>query len=422
MNDHPVLVSINEEPFETSIADLLVEWQFTPVHFVGSDEAWDVLSGEVPPEIFLFEWTSEPSESILFLESIWETRHEFPFHAVVFGRSEEREEMTRFLGDGAHDFFEFPCDINLLRGKLEVARQIVVDRRTLAESAQVMERYARFADRVSTERARQLFHAERLSTLGTMSAGLAHEINTPLGYISTSLETATIYWGQALETLNALHGGGAGEEVDPNVVAKITDRVPKAFERIRTGLERIDKLMKGLKNFARASQGEKQPTDLNDCIEVALEMCGTSLQYHVEVERKLELEIPEVMIDPQQVEQVLINLLVNASHALEGEKDARVILTTRYDDEYVEVSVADNGPGIPPSKLETIWQPYYTTKEEGKGTGLGLAISRSLIRDNGGSISVRNRSSGGAEFTLKFPRNAVQEERACAEEGDNTGG
>ena len=307
------------------------------------------------------------------------------------------------LNQGAHDLFAFPVDHLLLRAKLNVALQIVVDRRVLAESAQVMERYAMHVDRLSAERARQLFHAERLSTLGTMSAGLAHEIKNPLGYISTSLETARIYWSQASELLaRELTTEETGSDGTPST-ERILDRIPKAFERIATGLERIDKLMQNLKNFARSSCGEKKLSSLNSCVDTALEMCQTALKYHVTVERELDPDLPLLKLEPQQIEQVLINLFVNAGHALEKQESGTITVRSFVEDGSVVLTVADNGPGIPRSKLDTIWQPYYTTKEEGKGTGLGLAITKSLIRDHGGTITAQNRRECGAEFCLRFP-------------------
>ncbi|MCI5065485.1 ATP-binding protein [bacterium] len=401
---HSILFSSSPtSEWSQTLATQLAEWDFSLVPFTDADSAWSTLSGDAPPEIFLFEWEEGFSESVLFLQTIWDTRHEFPFHAIVFGGNAAQEHLIELVGQAAHDFFLFPLDDQLLRAKLEVAKQIVIDRRVLAESAQVMERYAKHVDRLAAERARQLFHAERLSTLGTMSAGLAHEIKNPLGYISTSLETTKIYWGQISDLLLSIEETDNSDDKGSVPIDKILDRVPKALGRISNGLERIDKLMQGLKNFARNSQGAKKPHSINMCIETALEMCQTDLKYNTSVESNLAPDLPPLLIEPQQIEQVLINLLVNATHAMEGQKESRISIVTAFEKETVTVRVADNGPGIPRSKLETIWEPYYTTKEEGKGTGLGLAISKSLIRDNGGSITARNRTEGGAEFLMTFP-------------------
>jgi C4-dicarboxylate-specific signal transduction histidine kinase len=398
MTAKTIFISGDADFPSSEIESLLSDWGYVITRFTNIDSAWSLLSGESPPEIFLFQQQKETTESIIFLETIWDTRHDFSYYAIVAGQEVFLPDLKKLLAAGAHDYLTLPFDQEILKAKIQIASQIVTDRRTLAVSAQVMERYARYADKIAMEKTRQLSHAERLSTLGTMSAGLAHEINNPLGYITTSIETAQIYWNQlkpALEVENTT--------LENDALDRIKDRVPKAFERIQTGLARIDKLINSLKNFARESQGGKTLSDLNHCIRIALEMCDSTVKYHVSVKEDLCDDLPPISIEPQQIEQVLINLLVNAAHALEGKEAAEIYITSKKEADFIILTIADNGPGIPKSKLETIWQPYYTTKAEGKGTGLGLAISKSLIRDNGGAISVRNREEGGAEFTIKFP-------------------
>jgi C4-dicarboxylate-specific signal transduction histidine kinase len=324
-------------------------------------------------------------------------------YAFVIGTESESDELMQTVGKSAHDFLTLPLPAELLKAKIEIARQIVVDQRVLAQSNEVIERYAHHIDRISADRARQLFHAERLSTIGTMSAGLAHEIKNPLGYIATSLETTKIYWQQTSELLT-----DEKKVLDRVATEKLLSKVPRALERISNGLERIDKLMQGLNNFARSSQGEKQLHNLNDSVTIALEIAEVHLKYHVIVETELSPDLSLVKVDPQQTQQVLINLLINASHALEGEKNGTVTICSFEDSDHVIVTITDNGPGIPDNHLKNIWQPFYTTKAEGKGTGLGLSISQNLIRDNGGTISVRNRAPKGAQFRIEFPKSSSE--------------
>jgi C4-dicarboxylate-specific signal transduction histidine kinase len=376
----------------------LVECSFT-------DEisAQATFHSDVSPEVLIFECTTPNAEAAVFLENIWEHRHARPVYAFVIGTESESDELMQTVGKSAHDFLTLPLPAELLKAKIEIARQIVVDQRVLAQSNEVIERYAHHIDRISADRARQLFHAERLSTIGTMSAGLAHEIKNPLGYIATSLETTKIYWQQTSELLT-----DEKKVLDRVATEKLLSKVPRALERISNGLERIDKLMQGLNNFARSSQGEKQLHNLNDSVTIALEIAEVHLKYHVIVETELSPDLSLVKVDPQQTQQVLINLLINASHALEGEKNGTVTICSFEDSDHVIVTITDNGPGIPDNHLKNIWQPFYTTKAEGKGTGLGLSISQNLIRDNGGTISVRNRAPKGAQFRIEFPKSSSE--------------
>lgn len=371
--------------------------------FTDQTSAQAIFHSDASPEVLIFECTTPNAEAAVFLENIWEHRHARPVYAFVIGTESESDELMQTVGKSAHDFLTLPLPPELLKAKIEIARQIVVDQRVLAQSNEVIERYAQHIDRISADRARQLFHAERLSTIGTMSAALAHEIKNPLGYIATSLETTKIYWQQTSDILTD------DEKVfDPVATEKLVSKVPRALERISNGLERIDKLMQGLNNFARSSQGDKQPHNLNDSVTVALEIAEVHLKYHVTVQTELSPNLSLVTVDPQQLQQVLINLLINASHALESEKNGTVTISSFEVNDNVIVTIADNGPGIPENHLKNIWQPFYTTKAEGKGTGLGLSISQNLIRDNGGTISVRNRAPKGAQFRIEFPKSSSE--------------
>jgi len=381
-----------------AVSSMLSQCGYEEVQFTDITAATRLFESGSPPELYIFDQSSLQNEAAEFIQTLWKCRHAVPLFAFVVGDKKDEEQLVQIIGKSAHDYLSVPIPSELGKVKLDIAKQIVVDQRVLAESNQVIERYAQHIDKLSADRARQLFHAERLSTIGTMSAGLAHEIKNPLGYISTSLETTKIYWQQTSELLSdtEIH-------IDENTRDRLISKVPKALERISNGLERIDKLMQGLNNFARSSQGEKQLHNLNDSVHLALEIADIHLKYHVMIETKLCPELSLVKVNPQQVEQVIINLLINAAHALEFEENGRVSIASFEENSRVVLTIADNGPGIPESHLQSIWQPFYTTKEEGKGTGLGLSISQNLIRDNGGSISVMNGDSGGALFKIEFP-------------------
>ena len=381
-----------------AVSSMLSQCGYEEVQFTDITAATRLFESGSPPELYIFDQSSLQNEAAEFIQTLWKCRHAVPLFAFVVGDKKDEEQLVQIIGKSAHDYLSVPIPSELGKVKLDIAKQIVVDQRVLAESNQVIERYAQHIDKLSADRARQLFHAERLSTIGTMSAGLAHEIKNPLGYISTSLETTKIYWQQTSELLSdtEIH-------IDENTRDRLISKVPKALERISNGLERIDKLMQGLNNFARSSQGEKQLHNLNDSVHLALEIADIHLKYHVMIETKLCPELSLVKVNPQQVEQVIINLLINAAHALEFEENGRVSIASFEENGRAVLTIADNGPGIPESHLQSIWQPFYTTKEEGKGTGLGLSISQNLIRDNGGSISVMNGDSGGALFKIEFP-------------------
>jgi C4-dicarboxylate-specific signal transduction histidine kinase len=370
------------------------------VSFTSIDEASSQLQEAVSGGIVLLDLAQSLVEPDILLTALRGIQHQHPSYIILLGKPENEETLLHALSLGARDFFLHPINEKVFEAKLLLGSTVVNDKRALIDASQVLERYAMHIDRIASERAMQLFHSERLSTIGTMSASLAHEINTPIGYITTSLETAKIYWDQVQTHLEGIH-----KEVDPSsqaTLTKILERMPKSLNRINTGLDKIDKLMGGLKDFARSSHGERVESSINTIVEMALDMCESTIKYHVTVEKKLGEDIPLALVDPQQVEQILINLLVNASHAMEEQDAGEITIQTFSDEREIVLVVEDNGSGIPEDQLESIWQPFYTTKEVGKGTGLGLAICKNLVRDNGGKIEVKNGEAGGARFEIRF--------------------
>ncbi|MCB0352240.1 MAG: hypothetical protein KDD64_01910 [Bdellovibrionales bacterium] len=377
------------------------ESSFSLFPFEDGEQLVDLLTDGQSSGIVLVRLNGARSRQLIrVLEVLWQKRLDIPYYAILSATKSRLAEALQFVNEGFHDVVVNPIERDLLIRKVLVASQLVADKRTLVESSEVLERYAKHIDAVAAERARQLFHAERLSTLGTMSAGLAHELKTPIGYISTSFETTKIYWEKVDQSIR--QALTEGQQLDEKVLTKALDSVPRALSRIDVGLEKITRLTSNLKKFAHASKEERTECSLNSCIQMALEMCESAVNGKIEVVTDLAEDLPLIRIDSQQVEQVFINLVVNAAHALEGQEYPRITLRTQTDGDRVEAFVEDNGPGIPQEHLQSIFKPFYTTKEIGKGTGLGLAISQSLVRDNGGEISVTNKDTGGALFTLRF--------------------
>ncbi len=396
MSDSPVVLYRSAD-CATELKSALQEWNYTPVSFQSTSEALELIRKENSSGLIILEWAPAKDDISSFLQALRKIQHEIPSYVVLLGKEEHHDALLEALHIGAHDFFLSPVDYPLLQTKLHIGHTTINDKQALIDASQVLERYAMHIDRIAAERARQLFHAERLSTLGTMSAGLAHEISTPIGYISASLQTVKIFWGQIEEILTNLNN----EKQDEKNIDKLLEKYPKALGRIELGMQKIDKLMSGLKNFARSSRGERVPTNINDCVHMALEMAESTLKYHVEVKTDLQDNLPLVEVDAQQIEQVCINLCVNAAHAMEETENAILHISTRAtEDNHITLTIEDTGPGIPEEALESIWQPFYTTKEVGKGTGLGLAICRNLIRDNSGTIDVTNANGGGARFVI----------------------
>jgi PAS domain S-box-containing protein len=231
-------------------------------------------------------------------------------------------------------------------------------------------------------RQREVLHvSEKMSAMGELLASVSHELNNPLSVVV----------GQTLlleETAD-----------DPKVAARA--------EKIGKAADRCARIVKTFLAMARQETGERQHADANNMIDLALELTGYSLRgANIEISTNLSTALPKVHVNPDQITQVLTNLVVNAEHALRQKDDGRrVRITSGYSDgsDHVVIKVKDNGPGVPNEIRRRIFEPFFTTKEVGEGTGIGLALCHRLIEANGGKIKLFSQPGRGASFTIRLP-------------------
>ena len=239
-----------------------------------------------------------------------------------------------------------------------------------------------------------LVHAERLTSLGTLVAGIAHEINNPLTALQLGIEASA----SLLAPLSNRAQDDAG--ASPQEGSKL-------LEEMLGAIGSIANIVRDLRIFARADAGreEAQLLEVGEMIDQALRLVGREIKLLARIERDYARDLPRVLVPHGRLTQVLVNVLANAAQAMrEVERPAhRVRISTRADGEAVAVSISDTGPGIPPQIVEQIFDPFFTTKRAGHGTGLGLSISRSIMRDLGGDLIVESVHGAGATFVLLLP-------------------
>ena len=255
---------------------------------------------------------------------------------------------------------------------------------------------------------------EKLASLGQLAAGVAHEINNPICFISSNLREFADYFNQmsSFVTLQQeLLAQTATQEQHRRLSeASKTLEIPMILSdgasliaESQDGVERVERIVHDLKSFIRLDATEYESTDLTTCLEGALTMVANELKYVATVVKEYEL-LPRILCHPGQLNQVFLNLLTNAGHAVADMPAGRITLKTRQDDDFVYSSVTDNGHGIPHELKERIFEAFFTTKEEGKGTGLGLSISCDIINKHHGELLMESIVGVGTTFTVKLPR------------------
>ena len=258
----------------------------------------------------------------------------------------------------------------------------------------------------------QLVQSEKLAAIGQLAAGVAHEMNTPLGFVRSNFSSLERYTRDLLEVVRAYHDACAGLPEDvPGIAAAralyartdvpyLIEDVPALFAETRDGIERVQGIVRDLRDFSRVGEQEWQYADLRRGLESTLNILSNQLKHKVEIVRDYG-EIPEIWCIPSQLNQVFLNLLVNALHAV---GDAGTItVRTRADAQCVRVSIADDGCGISSEAQKRIFTPFYTTKPSGSGTGLGLSLSEEIVARHNGRITVVSAQGQGSTFTIELP-------------------
>jgi len=258
----------------------------------------------------------------------------------------------------------------------------------------------------------QLLLGEKMASLGQLAAGVAHEINNPLAFISSNLHTL----GEHLEEFHAMMDGVSSARLpSPVFLDQVRDDFQDAREILQDcqeGTRRMEKIVVSLRDFCSADRERPVEADLNAEVDKALKLVWNEMKYKAEVEVDLG-DIPPISCYPGQLGQVLINLLVNASQALEGE--GKIGVSTRLEGEEVVIRVSDTGPGIPKEIRERIFDPFFTTKEVGQGTGLGLSVSYGIVQRHNGRIEVDSWDGKGTTFSVRLPAAGVGPPRREAE-------
>src|SRR6188768_601686 len=235
-----------------------------------------------------------------------------------------------------------------------------------------------------------LRQAQKLEAIGQLAAGIAHEINTPTQYVGDNLRFLKESFGEAdFEYLK--------------------EEIPRALNQSLEGVDRVAKIVRAMKEFSHPAR-EKTATDLNRAIQSTITVASNEWKYVAEIEMDLDSNLPSVHCSPAEFNQVVLNMIVNAAHAITdvvgdgGNGKGKIRVRTRSDGEFAVVEITDSGSGMPPHIQQRIFDPFFTTKEVGKGTGQGLAIAHNVIVDkHGGTIKVNSAPGAGTTFTIRLP-------------------
>jgi len=320
----------------------------------------------------------------------------------------DRRMVERSLDEMSQELTERNRD---LRGELEARR--VTEKALLAEKAEQTALIRKLE-----EAHNQLLQSEKLASIGQLAAGVAHEINNPIGFVNSNLGTLAEYVDSLLAVL-AAYEIECPRCVSPEVQQRI-DAVRAAAEidylrkdiglllaESREGLARVKRIVQDLKDFSRVDAGDWEWADLHRGLDSTLNVVNNEIKYKADLVKEYG-RLPQVECLASQLNQVFMNLVVNAAHAI-AERGTITIRTGTLDDAWVWIEIADTGSGISPENMKRIFDPFFTTKSVGQGTGLGLSLSYGIVRKHGGRLEVASEPGVGTTFKVILPVRAARE-------------
>lgn len=400
-----ILAAEDDTPSRILLTRTLRGWGHEVIEVADGAAGWQEVVRD-RPDIAILDWLMPELSGIDLCRKIRGVENLPYIYIMILTAKEQDRDTVEAFEAGADDYIVKPFNRDLLRSRLTVGIRLVQYDKALTKRNEQLRKHGAAMEKLAEARSKQLIHAERMATVGLLSAGIAHEINNPTTFIAGNAQTLRQFWEDVKPVLET----GNLNAIDSHKLAFILEEMSKTIDGIHNGALRISKIVNGLKAFCRKDEGNMKPCDIKACVEQSLELCRNTLKYHVKVEKTLDPDLPRIMGDAQQMEQVLINLFTNAAHAI-GDGGGTLSIGVRNEGNRIVIEVGDTGPGIPEAKLDDVWQPFFTTKPVGEGTGLGLSIVLGIIENHDGQISVENKPQGGALFTITIP--SIEKENRC---------
>ncbi len=254
----------------------------------------------------------------------------------------------------------------------------------------------------------QLVQSAKMTSLGQLVAGVAHELNNPIGFIYSNMSHLRDYTEKLFKIAELIEKNPQNAEKikSENDFAYIEADLPKLIKSCQDGAQRTKDIVRGLRNFSRLEESQLKEINLNEAIEMTLDLLKGETKNRIQIYKNFKT-IPPVLCYASQINQVMMNILTNAVHAISGSGQITIgtalIFTADIENPWIEIKIQDSGLGMSPEVTEKIFEPFFTTKEVGQGTGLGLSITYGIIQNHGGRIEVKSEINKGTEFTITIP-------------------
>ena len=406
------ILAVDDDPGNLGILGRLLHPQYEVMAAPSGERALQIAAGEPQPDLILLDVLMPGMDGYDVLARLRDhpTTRDIP---VIFVTGlDSAEEEGRGLELGAVDYITKPYRPPVVLARVHTHLELKRARDWLANQNVYLETELARRQKENESIQRHLLQSDKLAAIGQLAAGVAHEINNPIGFVTSNIGSLDRYVRDLLEILDAYAGLEGAVAADGPALAALRelkqqknldflrDDIQQLIAESQEGLQRVGKIVQDLKSFARVDEANWQWADLRGGLESTLNMIWNELKYHCTVHKDYG-DLPQVWCLPSQLNQVFMNLLVNAGQAIVGK--GYISIRTGQRGEEVFVAIADTGAGISPENQRRLFEPFFTTKPVGKGTGLGLSLAFSIVQKHGGRIEVDSTLGKGTSFTVWLP-------------------
>jgi signal transduction histidine kinase len=365
-------------------------------------KAWDLLKG-VNIQMVITDWMMPEMDGVELCRNIRASEESKYVYIILVTAKSEKEDILLGLEAGADDYIVKPLDIEELDARIRSGQRII----------QLEEDYKKTYMQLLQS---QLLQSEKMASIGQLAAGVAHEINNPATFVGVNAVTMEKWWKLFEPIFDKAIELGWDQEPGLKKLPEMLANVPRMIQSIKEGTARISSITSALREFARPSNEKKQLTDIRQVFKGMAIMTKNRYKYHAELVIEDKAEIPKIFGNSQKLEQVFVNLIINAADAIKEKADMMkdrgqpfqglISISTSLRErpkKRIEIVIKDNGIGMETDVMKKVFDPFFTTKSQKKGTGLGMSIVYGIIEDHGGTISVESTKGEGTGFTVTFP-------------------
>lgn len=414
------ILIVDDEELNLKMLSRLLSCDQYSLYTAGNGKRALELAKRINPDLVLLDVLMPELDGIETCRILKSTEGTSQIPVIMLTAYPDKDTKLLCLRAGANDFLAKPVDNvelqlrvkNLLEFKkhaetLKWNALLEQSKATLEVKNRELEAALQEIERAQT----QIIQQEKMASIGQLAAGVAHEINNPVGFIGSNLGTLGKYVNRFEEFIKLMDDAvqmecsdEVREEIAQNRRRLKIDDISKDINLLIgesiDGTERVKKIVQDLKTFSHTGGSEMVSANINECLENTINVVWNEIKYVATLRRDFG-DIPLIRCNPQQLNQVFLNLLVNAAHSIN--KQGEIIVSTLREDDFITVSITDTGSGMSEEIQRRIFEPFFTTKEVGKGTGLGLSIANDIIRKHNGEITVASKIGTGTTFTVRIP-------------------